>query len=81
MIVNGNYKEHKTVFKFLLKAESFDEKQRIVKLLDDNSITYRIKSAGPNIFQKAGYEKKCFLFKVYVKKADYPRALEIIGDV
>ncbi len=69
------------MYKYLCKAESFDEKQRIVKLLDDNSITYRIKSAGPNIFQKAGYEKKCFWFKVYVKKADYPRALEITGDV
>jgi hypothetical protein len=69
------------MYKYLCKAESFDKKQRIVKLLDDNSITYRIKSAGPNIFQIAGYEKKCFWFKVYVKKADYPRALEIIGDV
>ena len=68
------------MFKFLCKAENYNEKQKLVKQLEDNSIKYRIKTTGPNIFQLAGYEKKCYWFKVYVNKADYPRALEIIGN-
>jgi|GEM_PF-2063357 len=68
------------MFKFLCKAENFNEKQKLIKQLEDNSIKYRIKTTGPNIFQRAGYEKKCYWFRVYVNKADYPRALEIIGN-
>ena len=68
------------MYKFLCKAESFNEKQEMIKRFEENSIRYKAKVSGPNIFQRAGYEKKCYWFRIYVDKADYPIALEIIGN-
>ncbi len=68
------------MLKFLCKAESFDEKQKLIKLLDENSIKYKVKTTGPNIFQRAGYENKCFWFKLYVNKSDYQKALSLLNN-
>lgn len=69
------------MFKFLCKAENFDEKQKLIKQLEANSIKFRIKSTGPNIFQRAGYEKKCYWFRIYVEKADYTRASQLVDNM
>jgi hypothetical protein len=67
------------MYKFLCKAEIFNEKQRIVKTFEENSVKYRVKSCGPNIFQKAGYENKCYWFKIYVNKSDFEKAERLLG--
>lgn len=68
------------MLKLLCKAESFDEKQKLIKLLYGNSIKYKVKTTGPNIFQRAGYENKCFWFKLYVDKKDYEKALSLLNN-
>ena len=66
------------MLKYLCKANNFNEKQSLVWLLQDNGIECISKTKGASIMSRD--PDRVFWFKLYVKKSDYKKALDLINQ-